>query len=248
MDGEDVIEAKQLAVSDEAARPARDDAFWETTALSVRAFSADAAEPSRPSATSGAPDPSPGPPAASVPATLPPATLPDGLSSAEGGTASSVPSAEESGAGSSGAGIRPPGQPAARRRARRAQVDVCDRSVADLARRRPSGARRQGQRERAAESSDSRVRRMFAPSRQGRANGEPMVIGTSLSRVLDAMDGRSDFALAAGPHACEVLRPSAFTVTGIARDSHPHSPRQARSARPPVPPPTQPSLPFVDEV
>ena len=212
MDGEDVIEAKQLAVSDEAARPARDDAFWETTASSVRAFSADAAEPSRPSATSGAPDPSPGPPAASVPATLPPATLPDGLSSAEGGTASSVPQ---------------------RRRPR--QTPPKRRSAPRTERARSSKAATAGY----AECSPRPARDVRT---ENRWSSEPLFPG------LDAMDGRSDFALAAGPHACEVLRPSAFTVTGIAQDSHPHSPRQARSARPPVPPPTQPSLPFVDQV
>ena len=194
------------------------------------------------------PDPSPGPPAASVPATLPPATLPDGLSSAEGGTASSVPSAEESGAGSSEAGDSSAwaaGCPVGGHGGRR---DVADRSVADLARRRPSGARRQGQSERAARKAATAGYAECSPRpardvrTENRWSSEPLFPG------LDAMDGRSDFALAAGPHACEVLRPSAFTVTGIAQDSHPHSPRQARSARPPVPPPTQPSLPFVDQV
>ena len=144
-------------------------------------------------------------------------------------------------------GIRPPGQPAARRRARRAQ-----------GRRRPQRRRpRQTPPKRRSAPRTERARSSKAatagyaecsprPARdvrtENRWSSEPLFPG------LDAMDGRSDFALAAGPHACEVLRPSAFTVTGIAQDSHPHSPRQARSARPPVPPPTQPSLPFVDQV
>lgn len=248
MDGEDVIEAKQLAVSDEAARPARDDAFWETTASSVRAFSADAAEPSRPSATSGAPDPSPGPPAASVPATLPPATLPDGLSSAEGGTASSVPSAEESGAGSSGAGDSSAwaaGCPSEGTAGAGTSPTAASPTSPDAAQ---AAARRQGQRERAAQKQ----------RQQGTQNVRPVPPGTCERRTdghrnlsfqgLTRWMGAPTLPWRPARMPARFSRPSAFTVTGIAQDSHPHSPRQARSARPPVPPPTQPSLPFVDQV
>ncbi len=63
---------------------------------------------------------------------------------------------------------------------------------------------------------------------------------------LTAMDGHSDFAShetdRAAPRDFSV--PSAFTVTGIARASHPHFPKQTRSSRPPAPRPAQPSLPM----
>ena len=100
-----------------------------------------------------------------------------------------VPSAEESGAGSeAGIFVRLGSRlPVGGRR----RGDVAGRSVADLARRRPSGARRQGQSERVrSKAATAGYRECWAPSRQGRANGdrwssEPLFPG------LDATTGRA---------------------------------------------------------
>ena len=46
-----------------------------------------------------------------------------------------------------------------------------------------------------------------------------------------------------GSHTCELTRPSAFTVTGIVRDSHPYSPKRS-FGKPLAPRPAQPSMPI----
>lgn len=139
------------------------------------------------------------------PATLPPATLPDGLSSAEGGTASSVPSAEESGAGSSGAGDSSAwaaGCPSEGTAGAGTSPTAASPTSPDAAQ---AAARRQGQRERAAQKQRQQGTQNVRPVPPGTCEPENRWSSEPLFPGLDAMDGRSDFALAAGPHACEVL-------------------------------------------
>lgn len=52
----------------------------------------------------------------------------------------------------------------------------------------------------------------------------PIIVGTSLPG-LNAMDGYSDFASSERTARLQFIRSSAFTVTGIAQDSHPHFPK-----------------------
>ncbi len=85
----------------------------------------------------------------------------------------------------------------------------------------------------AAIRSDSSFLGISAPPEPARASFEPMIIGTSLPGPRGTMGRCSDFASSETGRRCRApssLRSSAFTVTGIARDSHPHSPQAALSA------------------